>query len=64
MLSDINIRHLDVGQACGITANTPNIGRRCQAPENITGASYFHKNKSQCLLMSYKNVKKARLRSY
>ena len=32
MLSDINIRHLDVGQASGITANTPNIGSRCRTP--------------------------------
>ena len=33
MLSDINIRHLDVGQASGINANTPNIGSRCRTPQ-------------------------------
>ena len=60
MLSNINIRHLDVGLASGISANTTHIGSRCRTPpKKITGARYFHKNKNQCLVMSYKNGKKA-----
>ena len=58
-MSDINIPHLDVGQASGLTANTANIGSRCWTPQKISGGSNLDKKKYHCNFMSNKTVEKA-----
>ena len=51
MLSDINVLHLDVGQASNITANTAICVSRCWTPKKIVDASHFHEDKNQCNFM-------------